>query len=85
MNKVINAGAAYFLSYLGMLILDFFVINNVSGLLKSLLSFISIIIKIPKNIFELLFEITELGNIFLLICFMCLIIKIIVFIRENIF
>ena len=83
MNKMINAGAAYFLSYFGTLVLDFIVKLNLNELLTSILSFISVIIKAPKNIFDVLLETTELGNIFLLICGICFIIKIAEFWNDN--
>jgi len=83
MNKSINSGAAYFLSYLGTLILDFIIKVNPNEQLKSILSFVNIIIRAPKNFFDIVLETTELGNIFLSICGACFIIKIIDFIREN--
>lgn len=83
MNKIINAGAAYFSGYLGTILLDFIVKLSLNELLTSILSFISIIIKAPKNIFDVLLETTELGNIFLLICGICFVIKIVEFWNNN--
>ncbi len=83
MNKIIDLGAIYFLGYLGTIILDFIVKLNLNELLTSILSFINIIIKAPKNLFDILLETTELGNIFLLICGICFVIKIIEFWNDN--
>ena len=83
MIYIINTGTTYFLSYLGTILLDFIVKLNLNELLTSILSFISTIIKTPKNIFDVLSETTELGNIFLLICGICFIIKIAEFWNDN--
>jgi len=80
---IINTGATYFFSYLGTILLDIIVKLNLNELLTSILSIISVIIKAPKNIFDVLLETTELGNIFLLICGICFVIKIAEFWNDN--
>ena len=83
MNKIIEAGTAYFLGYLGTFLLDFIANLNLNELLSSILSFISIAIKFPKNFLDLLLETTEIGNVFLLFSGICFALKIILFIDKN--
>ncbi|MDD3241857.1 MAG: hypothetical protein PHQ64_03725 [Bacilli bacterium] len=68
MKGIQIAASLYFLLYLFTCLLDFIVWLNFNEVLTSILSFISIIIKFPKDRIDLLLTYTELGNYLLIAC-----------------
>ena len=71
MKKIQSLGTIYFLTFLGTLLLDFIAFLNINPLLTSILSFISTMIKSPKNVIDLILLYTELGNAVLIISGIC--------------
>lgn len=67
MKKLQILASGYFLAYLFTCLIDFIVWLNFNKTLTSILAFISIIIKFPKDSLDLLLTYTELGTYLLII------------------
>lgn len=71
MKKLQIVASLYFLTFLSTCLLDFIVWLNLNKTLTSILAFISIIIKFPKDRVDLLLNYTELGTYVLIISGLC--------------
>ncbi|HHX67525.1 MAG TPA: hypothetical protein GX708_05645 [Gallicola sp.] len=68
MKKIQIAATGYFLVYLFTFVLDSIALLNLNENLTSILSFISILVKFPKDILDIFLTYTGIGTIVLVIC-----------------